>query len=114
MTLAAALLIGLIIAVAVLAASWIAGDVWIRKNIPLPEDFHRKARATARPQARERSEHGAEDEKETGHNGEAAMIAEFERIRKIHELKRKPPSRQGARPIAAAQDADPVSFDDCA
>ena len=60
----AILLIGFIAAVVFATASFFA-DNWIRKNIPLPEDY---------PQ---------------GSDGEAMMLAEFERLRRIHEAKRR-------------------------
>lgn len=60
---AAILLIGFVLAIAFAAASFIA-DGWIRRNIPLPEDYP------------------------AGEDGEAQMIAEFERIRKAHEARR--------------------------
>lgn len=86
MTPAPTIIIAFIAAIAFFALSWKAGGVWIRRNIPLPED-HPKGAA-----------------------GEARMIAEFERIRKIHEAQRA----QNKKRVADAHRADPLNFDDCA
>lgn len=61
----AAILIAFIIVTAALAAGSLLADRWLRRNIPLPEDFP------------------------DGEDGEAAMIAEFERLRNIHAAQRR-------------------------
>jgi len=61
----ALLLGGFIITIAALAISWKLSSVWIRANIPLPEDH---------PE---------------GSEGEAAMIADFERLRRKAEAMRR-------------------------
>lgn len=84
-------LIALIVVTAALTASSIFADWWSRRNIPLPEDFHK----------------GAE--------GETAMIAEFERIRKIHAARRRQ-SKEIAklRPTGFTKRLDTDDFDSAA